>query len=132
MSGFRDIIKKDVISWALYDFANTIYSMNILSLYFAGWLVVDMGYKDIYYSMAYSISMFASAILMPAFGYFSDKPSRSSDKSSQKKLVMLAIFTFGAVISVFAFSLAPASGIFLILFFFMLSNFFFEGGHSFL
>ena len=46
----------------------------------------------------------------------------------QKKLLLLAIFTCGAVISVFAFSLAPVSAIFLILFFFMLSNFFFEGG----
>ncbi|MEE9443698.1 MAG: MFS transporter [candidate division Zixibacteria bacterium] len=128
MSGFRDIVRKDVISWALYDFANTIYSMNILSLYFAGWLIVDMGYKDIYYSAAYSVSMLASAILMPAFGYFSDRPSRSSNKTPQKKLILLAVFTFGAVISVFAFSLTPVSAIFLILFFFMLSNFFFEGG----
>ena len=30
-------------SWALYDFANTIFSMNIATLYFAVWLVCDLG-----------------------------------------------------------------------------------------
>ena len=30
-------------SWALYDFANTIFSMNIATLYFAVWLVSDLG-----------------------------------------------------------------------------------------
>ena len=28
-------------SWALYDFANTIFSMNVATLYFAVWLVSD-------------------------------------------------------------------------------------------
>ncbi len=26
------------VSWALYDFANTVFSMNIATLYFAAWL----------------------------------------------------------------------------------------------
>ena len=38
-----------VISWALYDFANTIFSMNIVSLYFSLWVVNDMGVQDIHY-----------------------------------------------------------------------------------
>lgn len=73
MSLKSDILRRDVISWALYDFANTIYSMNILSLYFAGWVVIDMGYRDIYYSTAYSISMLACALVMPALGHLSDR-----------------------------------------------------------
>src|SRR3954467_14589760 len=31
------------VSWALYDFANTIFSMNIATLYFTVWLVSDLG-----------------------------------------------------------------------------------------
>jgi UMF1 family MFS transporter len=125
-------MRRDVISWALYDFANTIYSMNILSLYFAGWLVIDLGFKDIHYSLAFSISMLASAILMPALGYLSDrKEQRTSPQRglfSQPRLLLLFIFTAGAIGSVIAFTITPIAAIALILIFFGLSNFFFEGG----
>ncbi len=125
-------MRRDVISWALYDFANTIYSMNILSLYFAGWLVIDLGFEDIHYSLAFSASMLASAIIMPALGYISDRKSQKSPRNSsilsQPRLLLLLIFTAGAVVSVIAFTITPVSSIALILIFFGLSNFFFEGG----
>jgi len=125
----RDILRPDVIAWALYDFANTIYSMNILSLYFAAWLVVEMGYKDIHYSLAYSASMLLAAILMPALGYFSDRPSGSAGGwTSQRKLLFLLIFTAGAILSVIVFAAIPSGFMIGVLLFFGLSNFFFEGG----
>jgi len=128
----HDIFRRDVISWALYDFANTIYSMNILSLYFAGWLVVDLGFRDIHYSIAFSASMLVSAAIMPALGYLSDRKSLRADYHrgwmSQPKLFLLFIFTAGAVGSVIVFDALPVAAIGLILFFFALSNFFFEGG----
>ncbi len=125
----RDILRLDVISWALYDFANTIYSMNILSLYFAGWLVVDLGFEDIYYSIAFSASMLASAILMPALGYLSDNRSgAASFIARQRKLLYLFIFTSGAVVSVIIFASIPTSLILAVLIFFAISNFFYEGG----
>ncbi|MBI5574050.1 MAG: MFS transporter [Elusimicrobia bacterium] len=65
-----------VISWSLYDFANTIFSMNIVSMYFALWVVVDKSSKDIYYSIALSVSTFFIVILMPLFGVISDKYKR--------------------------------------------------------
>jgi UMF1 family MFS transporter len=119
----RVIWRRDVISWALYDFANTIYSMNILSLYFAGWLVIDLGYDDIYYSLAFAASMLLAAILMPALGYLSDNPA-----SGRRKIRYLMIFTIGAVLSVAAFALLPPAMIGFILILFALSNFFYEGG----
>jgi len=30
---------RERLSWALYDFANTVFSMNVATLYFAAWLV---------------------------------------------------------------------------------------------
>lgn len=123
MDGNRVIWRRDVIAWALYDFANTIYSMNILSLYFAGWLVIDLGYADIHYSLAFAGSMLLAAILMPALGYLSDNPS-----GGKRKLHYLFIFTLGAVLSVAGFALLPPSMIGLILVLFALSNFFYEGG----
>jgi len=128
----HDIFRRDVISWALYDFANTIYSMNILSLYFAGWLVIDLGFKDIHYSAAFSASMLASALLMPALGYLSDRKKQTTTPRrgflSQTRLLWLLIFTVGAVVSVIAFTITPITAIALILILFGLSNFFFEGG----
>ncbi len=135
MKARRDIWRLDVVSWALYDFANTIYSMNILSLYFAGWLVVDLGYQDISYSLAFSLSMLASAILMPALGHLSDRPVAprtakrpSYGRISQRRLTFLFVFTAGAVGSVAIFALLPHTMMPLILLLFALSNFFYEGG----
>ncbi len=124
----RDIWRLDVISWALYDFANTIYSMNIVSLYFAAWLVLDLGYKDIHYSITYSASMLLVAALMPALGYLSDKKAGSgSFFHKQRKLLFLFVFTAGAIGSVIIFASMPVAVMFLVLIFFAVSNFFYEG-----
>ena len=53
--------KRAIVSWAFYDFANTIFSMNVISLYFALWVTVDHGGQDILYSAALSGSMLAVA-----------------------------------------------------------------------
>lgn len=63
-------------SWALYDFSNTIFSMNVVSLYFALWATVDMGGEDITYSLALSGSMFAVAVSVPLFGTLADQTGR--------------------------------------------------------
>jgi UMF1 family MFS transporter len=142
--GFRrDLLRRDVISWALYDFANTIYSMNIISLYFSVWLVVDLGFKDINYSVAFSASMLAAALVMPALGYLSDRYSRNRSAGAdggvcrprggnwlrrQPKLFLLFLFTAGAITSVIGFAVLPASAIIPVLVLFAFSNFFYEGG----
>ena len=65
-----------IASWAFYDFANTIFSMNVISLYFALWVTVDHGGQDILYSGALSISMIAVAVSVPIFGVISDQTGR--------------------------------------------------------
>ena len=80
-----------IASWACYDFANTIFSMNVISLYFALWVTVDHGGQDILYSGALSISMIAVAVSVPIFGVISDQTGR--------RRFPLAFFT---IISVFA------------------------------
>jgi UMF1 family MFS transporter len=65
-----------VLSWALYDFANTIFSINILSLYFALWVTEDHGKEDIVYSLAFSGSMLAVALVSPMLGAVSDRYGR--------------------------------------------------------
>lgn len=62
-----------VHAWALYDFANTIFAMNMLSLYFALWVTKDMGAPDLAYSTALSASLLAVAVASPIFGAMSDR-----------------------------------------------------------
>lgn len=59
-------------AWATYDLANTIFSMNVITMYFAQWIIVDLGFEDISYSIAYSASMVAAGLTMPALGALAD------------------------------------------------------------
>ena len=61
-----------VISWILYDFANTAFSMTVVSFYFSIWIVVELGQRDIYVSLANGLSMLFVAVTMPILGDLSD------------------------------------------------------------
>ena len=76
MTSDRLQYRLSVFGWLIYDFANTIFSMNILTMYFAQWIIVDLGYPDIYYSIAYSVSMVAVALTLPIIGLKSDVGGR--------------------------------------------------------
>ncbi|MEA3335552.1 MAG: MFS transporter [Chloroflexota bacterium] len=65
-----------VLSWALYDLANTIFSMNIVSLYFGLWVVNQMGGNDADYGNANSISMALMFFTAPILGALSDQAGR--------------------------------------------------------
>ncbi|MBM3942899.1 MAG: MFS transporter [SAR202 cluster bacterium] len=65
-----------VFSWGLFDFANTIFTVNVLNLYFYLWVVEDNGARDIYYSLALSGSMLAVALVSPMLGAVSDRYGR--------------------------------------------------------
>ena len=59
-------------SWALYDFANTIFSMNVATLYFSVWLIKDLGASSLLYAVANGISSFLVVLSVPLFGALSD------------------------------------------------------------
>ena len=120
MSGNKSIFSKDIIAWSLYDFANTIYSMNILSLYLKRWIVEDLGKDGLYYDIAFSASMLLTGLVMPALGALSDH--------SGKKKLFLFIFTVACCVSVGIIPIAQAGQIVIIMLVFGLSNFFYEGG----
>lgn len=63
-------------SWALYDFSNTIFSMNIASLFFAVWLVKDVGASNTMAAVASSISSVLVVLSIPIFGAISDATQR--------------------------------------------------------
>jgi len=65
-----------VVSWVLYDFANTIFSMNIVSLYFSLWVVNVVGGTDGQYSLANSASMAVILLVSPLLGALTDQAPR--------------------------------------------------------
>ena len=67
---------KDIIGWSLYDFANTIFSMNIISLYLKRYIIEDLGKDDRYFDIPYAVSMLFAAILLPALGAMSDHSTK--------------------------------------------------------
>ena len=63
-------------SWALYDFSNTIFSMNIASLFFAVWLIDDIGASNTMAALATSVSSVLVVLSIPLFGAISDATQR--------------------------------------------------------
>lgn len=120
MSKPKTIFRREVIGWSMYDFANTIFSMNILSLYFKRWVVEDLNYDGLYYDLSYSGSMLLAGLIMPALGAISDQ--------SNKKKIFLFLFTFACCLALGLIPLIPVSLIMAIVIVFGLSNFFYEGG----
>ncbi|MGD9153171.1 MAG: MFS transporter [Gammaproteobacteria bacterium] len=62
-----------VFSWSMYDFANTIFAMNVITLYFALWVAIDMRGEDLLYGSFLSFSMLLSAVTAPILGAISDR-----------------------------------------------------------
>ena len=63
-------------SWALYDFANTIFSMNVASLYFTVWLVEDLRSSNIVFAMASAAASALVVVAIPVLGAISDARRR--------------------------------------------------------
>src|SRR3954467_5465963 len=67
---------RERFSWALYDFANTVFSMNIATLYFSAWLVADLGHSNTLYATANGIASGLVVLSIPLFGAISDATQR--------------------------------------------------------
>jgi UMF1 family MFS transporter len=63
-------------SWALYDFSNTIFSMNVATLYFSVWLVGDLGASNTMYAAASSVGSLLVIVTIPVLGALSDARRR--------------------------------------------------------
>ncbi len=63
-------------SWALYDFANTIFSMNIATLYFAVWLVSDLHGSNTDVALGNGIASVLVMLSIPVLGAVSDVTRR--------------------------------------------------------
>ncbi len=78
-------------SWALYDFSNTIFSMNIATLFFAVWLVDDLHGSNTMVAIGNGVSSALVAFSIPLFGAISD--------ASQRRKPWVVWFTIAAVVA---------------------------------
>jgi len=67
---------RERLGWALYDFANTVFSMNIATLYFAAWLVADLSRSNTLYAVVNGIASALVVVSIPVFGAVSDATQR--------------------------------------------------------
>ncbi len=123
MGTARSVWRRDVLGWSLYDFANTMYSMNIVSLYLKRYVVEDLGHDDHFFDVPFSISMAIAALVLPALGAMSDH--------SAKKKVFLFLFTFTCCTAVGLMALVPSHFILSIILLFIVANFSYEAGQPF-
>ena len=115
--GAASIWSRSTVSWMLYDLANTIYSLNIVSLYFSLWIVNDMGGNDQLYGAINSFSMFLMFLSAPVIGALSDLTAR--------RVPLLAVSTILCVL--FTLFLGQG-GLAVSLIFFILANYFYQAG----
>jgi MFS transporter, UMF1 family len=74
----RKIPTGAVVSWVLYDLANTIFSMGVVSVYFSTWVrdQVGKGRADFVYGVITAISMGLIFVASPVLGAMTDRAPR--------------------------------------------------------
>ena len=116
----------EVFSWIIYDFANTIFSMNVVSMYFALWITVNHGWEDIWFSGANSVSMLLVALTMPLLGAVSDQIKR--------RMPFLIVLTLSCVLFTILIGVVGQSTISVetkvlwTILFFVVANYSYQGG----
>lgn len=86
----RDVNKKEALSWAFYDFANSSYALLIMSFVFPIFFreVIAGGSKgDFWWGLAVSLSIFFGGIASPVVGAIADH-----DKRRKRKFVLFTLF----------------------------------------
>lgn len=62
--------------WVFYDFANTIFSMNVATLYFSVWIIADLGASNTVYALGNGIASLLVVLSVPVLGAISDARRR--------------------------------------------------------
>ena len=98
----RKIPTRAVVSWVLYDLANTIFSMGVVSVYFSTWVRDQVGEKraDSVYGVITAISMGLIFIASPVLGAMTDRARRRMPFLVVSTLICVA---FTALLARFGF-----------------------------
>lgn len=108
---------RPVVGWVLYDLANTIFSLVVVSRYFSVWIVDDLGGRDAHFGVANGLSMAVMLVLAPFLGALSDQTPRRMPLLVGSTL-LCCVFT----------AVLGSGGIWTALVLFGLANLFFQAG----
>ena len=76
--------KKEIFGWSMYDFANTIFSALVVTVYFPLFVTLKGG-NAFHVGLVMSVSMLLAGLLVPLLGAVAD--------ITQRKKLLLFIFT---------------------------------------
>lgn len=65
-----------VIGWVLYDFANTIFSLVVVTRYFNDWIIEERGQRDIYVGLMSAAVSLLLVVTLPVIGARADAEGR--------------------------------------------------------
>ena len=118
----RVITRRAVVGWVLYDLANTVFSMGIVSAYFSIWVRESVGAQraDSIYGIISAISMGIIFLVSPLLGAMTDR--------ARRRMPFLVVST--ALCVVFTALLARA-GFWMTAILFMVANIAYQAGLQF-
>lgn len=76
IEGVDRLLTRPVLSWGLYDLANTVFSMNIVSFFLSLWVVNVAGGSDAHWGYTTGLSYAIIFVLSPFLGALTDQASR--------------------------------------------------------
>jgi len=106
-----------IFSWSLYDFANTMFAMNVTTFYFPLWVKETKG-GGLIYILPFFISMLLVSVSVPVMGVISDRYRR--------RIPFLAFFTFLCIL--FTGFMGTVNSLALGLLFYAIANFCYQSG----
>lgn len=97
-SGWKLYFTLPIFSWALYDFANTIFSSNVNTIFFPFYMTEAIGNNEVLNQIASTFVSYANAIASFFLVIFSPLYGVMIDRTGQKKKY-IAVFTVIAAVS---------------------------------
>ena len=118
----RHIPKRAVVSWVIYDLANTIFSMGVVSAYFSVWVRDEVGAQraDSVYGVITAISMAIIFFSSPLLGAMTDR--------ARRRMPFLVVST---LVCVFFTALLARAGFYVTALFFVIANVAYQAGLQF-
>lgn len=120
-SFFKDVNKKEAISWALFDFANSSYGLLILTFVFPIYFkeaIAGSQYGDFYWGLIGTISLLFAGLTAPIIGSIADYDSRRKTK--------FILFTLISVIGTAALYFTGPNMLFFASLIFIVTHFFYD------
>ncbi len=118
--------RREVWSWAMYDFANSGYTTVVITAVFSAYFVAEVAAKAAWATFAWtaalSVSYAAIMITGPLIGAYADS------RAAKKRLLLVT--TIGCVLFTAALALVGRGDVALAVAFIVLSNFFFGSGEN--